>query len=186
MPSIEKNWTDYSQGSLQQTSNPLDFAISGRGFFRVSGPNGDLYTRNGSFHVNANGQLVTQDGYTVQGANGNPITLRPDQTVEADDRGNLTQGGQVAGQIQFVSFKDFSELSKQGQTYFRYGGSDKDISVAPGEMQQGKLEASNVPNTEAAVRLVSVMRQFEMLQKAVSIGAEMDKEAVEEVARSGS
>ncbi len=60
------------------------------------------------------------------------------------------------------------------------------MKAASGEIQQGKIESSNVPNAESAVRLVSVMRQFEMLQKAISIGADMNKQAIEEVARSGS
>lgn len=186
MPSIEKNWTDFSQGALQQTANQLDFGISGEGFFKVTGPAGSLYTRSGSFQMSATGQLETQDGYPLQSPNGKPIQLNPNQPVEVDARGVITQGGQAAGQIQLVTFKNLRELSKQGQTYFRFDGDDNEIRPATGAIQQGKIEASNVPNAEAAVRLVSVMRQFEMLQKAVSIGTDMNKQAIEEVARSGS
>ncbi len=122
MPSIEKNWTDFSQGTLQQTSNQLDFGISGDGFFAVNGPSGTLYTRNGSFRLSASGQLLTQDGYTVQDGNGNPILLDSNQPVDVDAQGTLTQGGQAVGQIQLASFKDLGGLSKQGSTYFQFGG----------------------------------------------------------------
>jgi flagellar basal-body rod protein FlgF len=186
MPSIEKNWTDFSQGPLQQTSNQLDFGISGEGFFRVKGPSGTLYTRNGSFRMSATGQIITQDGYPVQDSNGNAIQLDPNQQLQVSPTGIIAQGGQTVGQLQLTSFKNLSELSKQGQTYFTFGGADTDIKAASGEIEQGKVEASNVPNAEAAVRLVSVMRQFEMLQKAISIGTDMNKQALEEVARSGS
>jgi flagellar basal-body rod protein FlgF len=152
----------------------------------VTGPAGPLYTRNGSFRMSATGQLQTQDGYPVLGSNGAPIQLNPNQPVDVDTRGAISQAGQTVGQLQIFSFKNLGDLSKQGQTYFRYGGADTDIKNASGEIQQGKVETSNVPNAEAAVRLVSVMRQFEMLQKAISIGVDMNKEAIEEVARSGS
>src|ERR1700753_1410333 len=87
MPTIEKNWTDFSQGALQQTSNQLDFGISGDGFFKVTGPSGPLYTRNGSFRMSATGQLQTQDGYPVIGSNGNPIQLNPNQPGDVEHRG---------------------------------------------------------------------------------------------------
>ena len=186
MPDIVKNWTDYSQGALQQTANPLDLALAGQGFFAVNGPsNSTLYTRNGAFRINAAGQLVTQDGYTVLNTTGKPIQVDPAQPVTVDGGGNITQGGQNVGQLQISSFADNSALSKQGSNYFQFNGNPADIQAAPGEVEQGKVEGSNVTPAESAVRLVSVMRQFEMLQKAMSIGSDMNKQSIEEVARSG-
>jgi flagellar basal-body rod protein FlgF len=186
MPDIVKNWTDYSQGTLQQTSNQLDFAIAGQGFFAANGPNNTtLYTRDGSFNLNATGQLITRDGYTVRDRNGNPIQLDPNQPISVDSTGNISQNGQNVAQLQLASFGDPSQLTKQGATYFQYGGQPGGIQVATGEVQQGKLEGSNVAPAESAVRLVTVMRQFEMLQKAISIGTDMNRQAIEDVARSG-
>ena len=185
MPDIVKNWTDFSQGGIQPTGNPLDFAISGQGFFAVNGPSGTLYTRNGAFRMNTAGHLVTQDGYPLQGANGKPVQLDPAQAVSVDQNGAILQGGAQAGQLQLASFANLTDLSKQGLNYFQYNGKPADIQKAPGEVQQGRLEGSNVGSAESAVRLVTVMRQFEMLQKAVSIGSEMNKQAMEDVARSG-
>ncbi|MDQ2950047.1 MAG: flagellar hook-basal body complex protein, partial [Acidobacteriota bacterium] len=185
LPTIDKNWTDFSQGGLQQTSNQFDLAIAGNGFFAVNGPSGTLYTRNGSFRMSAAGQLLTQDGYTVADTKGNPIQLDPSQPVTVDAQGAIQQAGQDVAQLQVTSFDNLNELSKQGSSYFLFKGSATGIKAATGEVQQGKLEGSNVGSAESAVRLVSVMRQFEMLQKAISIGTDMNKQAIEEVARSG-
>ena len=185
MPFIDKNYTDFTQGGLQQTSNQLDFAIAGDGFFAVAGPAGPLYTRSGNFRMSVTGQLLTQDGYTVSDNTGRPIQLDPAQSVNVDPQGAIQQGGQTVGQMGITSFTNLNELSKQGATYFQFNGLPTDIKAATGEIQQGRIEGSNVGSAESAVRLVSVMRQFEMLQKAISIGTDMNKEAIEEVARSG-
>ncbi|HEX4771587.1 MAG TPA: flagellar basal-body rod protein FlgF [Bryobacteraceae bacterium] len=185
MPNIVKNWTDFSQGSLQQTSNSLDFGISGQGFFSVNGPNGTLYTRNGSFKLNAAGQLATQDGYTVRGTDGKPVQMDPAQAVNVGSDGVVMQSGNQVGQIQLAAFQNPSDLVKQGTNNFQFTGRPNEMKTAAGEIQQGKLESSNVAPADSAVRLVGVMRQFEMLQKAISIGTDMNKQAIEEVARSG-
>jgi flagellar basal-body rod protein FlgF len=185
MPTIQKNWTDFSQGLLQQTGSSLDFGIQGDGFFTVNGPSGQLYTRNGSFLMSSTGQLITHEGYTVRDNNGNPIQLDPTQPVEVSSSGAIRQSGQDVAQLQLTSFADLSALSKQGSTYFRFDGPQTDIRRGAGEIQQGRVENSNVGNAESAVRLISVMRQFEMLQKAIGVGTDMNKQAIEEVARSG-
>lgn len=185
MPTVQKNWTDFSQGLIQHTGNDMDTAILGEGFFTVKGPSGKLYTRNGAFLLSTAGQLITQEGYPLLDSNGNPIQIDPTVSLQIDTKGGVHQAGQTVGTMAMVSFADPHQLSKRGSTYFAYNGSDTDISVAPGEVQQDRIEASNVGSADSAVRLVTVMRQFEMLQKAISIGTDMNKEALEEVARSG-
>ena len=183
LPLIERPWTDFSQGELRPTGNPLDVALVGKGFFSVDGTGGPLYTRDGSFRVSAGGQLVTAEGYAVRGVDGNPIELSSSAPVEISPDGTVVQDGQTAGQIAVVDFADPAGLSKQGHNYFRPA---PELSAAPAsayEVQQGKLENSNASNAEGAIRLVSVMRQFEMLQKAAALGGEMNRKAVEEVAR---
>jgi len=185
MPVHEKNWTDFSQGNLRQTANPADLAISGNGFFTVTAPSGSLYTRNGAFQISSTGSLVTSEGYPVQGSDGKPLQVNPSLAWQLTPDGDLQQGGQIIGKLQPVSFADKTGLSKQGANYFLYGGPATSITPAEGQVQQGKLEDSNVGNAESAVRLVTVTRQFEMLQKAISIGAEMNQKAITDVARSG-
>ena len=186
MPLIERQWTDFSQGAIRPTGNPLDFALSGKGFFRVEGPNGPLYTRQGAFRFSPAGVLVTSEGYPVKLAGGGSLTAPSGAPLEVAPDGTVMQQGQPLGRLDVVSVDHPAGLAKQGNNYFRVADDAAAVPAASGvEVQQGKLESSNVGTAESAVRLVGVMRQFEMLHKAMSIGAEMNKKAVEEVARVG-
>jgi flagellar basal body rod protein FlgG len=187
MPVIEKPWVDLSQGALTPTGNALDVALSGKGFFGVSGPNGPLYTRNGGFHLAADGTLVTADGYPVRSTSGAPLTAQANLPIDISNDGTVQQSGQPIGQLDVADFTSTAGLAKQGSNYFRV----VDPSVKPAApsgttVEQGKLEASNTGTAESAVRLVGIMRQFEMLQKAVLIGNDMSKQAIEQVAKVGS
>lgn len=183
MPVIEKPYTDFSQGMLQATGNSLDVAISGRGFFTVSGPGGPLLTRNGSFRIDSAGKLVSAEGYAVQGTAGT-ITIPGKLPIEISGDGTVTQDGNVIGQLKILDLASGAAVSKQGNNYFR-APNPGEVVTAPADtsVEQGKLEASNSGAAESAVRLVSIMRQFEMLQKAASMGADMDKEAIEQLAK---
>jgi len=89
----------------------------------------------------------------------------------------------VVGRFAIVDFEDKAGLTKAGTTYFRYGGMQKTSSPTGTRIEQGRLEATNYQPAEAAIRLVSVLRQFETLQRAITLGAEMNRRAVEDVAR---
>ena len=187
MPVIESQWTDFSQGALRSTGGPLDFALSGKGFFAVNAPGGPLYTRQGAFQLSPAGVLVTSEGYPVRLTGGGSLQAQSADPLEVATDGTVSQQGQVLGKLDVVNFSDSSALAKRGNTYFRPAAvSAVPVAAADIEVRQGKLETSNVGTAESAVRLVSVMRQFEMLHKAISIGADMNKKAVEEVARVGS
>ena len=184
MPVIERPWTDHSQGSLHITGNPLDVAISGKGFFAVNGPSGPLYTRNGSFQLSPSGQLTTSEGYAVRDISGQPIQSQSQAPIEVGEDGSVTQGGQALGQLQIADFADRSMLQKLGNSYFMPSDPKAvPIPAAEATVQQGKTENSNVAPAESAVRLVGLMRQFEMLQKAITITTDMNKQALTEVAR---
>jgi len=186
LPVVERQWTDFSAGSLRVTNNPLDVALAGRGFLAVEGPSGPLYTRNGSFRLAADGALVASEGYPVRAAGGGTLRLEPGVPVEILPDGTVRQRGQAAGRLELVDFSA-GGLAKRGNTYFQAAGPAVRTATAAGtQVHQGKLEDSNVGAPESAVRLVSLMRQFEMLQKAVSLGSEMNRRALEEVARPGS
>ena len=184
LPLVDRKWTDFSQGVLQNTSNPLDLALAGNGFFAVNGPSGPLYTRNGSFQVSQAGTLVTSDGYAVSAQGGGTFTIDPASPVEVTPDGDVRQNGASIGQLDIVSFSDPNVLSKQGNNYFR--NSSKTVQAAAAtdvEVHQGQIENSNVNTPAAAVQLVGVMRQFEMLQKAITMSVDMDKKGIDEVAR---
>jgi hypothetical protein len=95
---------------------------------------------------------------------GKPATLDPAETLTVDSKGGIHQNGQEVARLVMAEMDAASKLMKQGQTYFRLEGPNPKLS-ASGEVHQGVLEGANVPVAEAAVRLVSVMRQFEMLQR---------------------
>ena len=186
LPVVESTWTDFSQGILHQTSNPLDFAIDGKGFFAVDSKAGVAYTRNGSFRLATNGTLTTPDGYAVRSVKGAPLKLDAAAGFEVASDGTVTQSGQVVGQLAVVDFTDAQVLSKQGSNYYRSAPKATPVQAKTAVVHQGRLEGSNVGSAESAVRLVNVMRQFEMLQRAAAIGSEMNGKAIEEVARVGS
>jgi flagellar basal-body rod protein FlgF len=182
LPVVERPWTDFAQGMLRPTGSPLDLALTGRGFFAVDGPSSTtLYTRNGNFRVSPAGLLVTAEGYPVRTVAGGNLQIQPTGAVEVSADGTVRQEGQDLGRIAIADFADTGSVYKQGASYFRSAQAPK--AAAGAQVQQGKLENSNVSAAESAVRLVSVMRQFEMLQKAVALGAQMNRQTVEEVAR---
>lgn len=180
LPVIESHWTDLRQGDLKNTGNPFDLAIDGEGFFAAQTPQGVRYTRNGSFRVSATGQLVTGEGHPVLSKLGTPIAVREDLPVEIRPDGSVVQPGQTTSQLGISTF-DVGAVNKEGHNYFAAipGATPKATTAA---VHQGKLETSNVAAPESAVRLVAIMRQFEMLQRAAGVGNELNKRAMEEIA----
>jgi len=183
LPVIESHWTDLSQGVLRTTGNSLDLAIDGSGFFTVRGPNSNLFTRNGNFRLSADGTLVTADGYAVLDSSGGTIRSRTEAPLEVSPDGDVTQQGQALGRIGVVNFASRSAIDKQGANYFHPADPNSKPSASGARVYQGRLEDSNAGAAEGAIRLVGIMRQFEMLERAAKLGAEMDRQAVEQVAK---
>jgi flagellar basal body rod protein FlgG len=181
LPLIQTHWTDLAQGTILNTANPLDFAIDGDGLFAVETHGGVRYTRNGRFRVSAAGVLTTLDGSPVRAQGGGTIQLTPNVPVDVLPDGTIQQSGASAGRIDISTF-DRGTLDKSGSNYF-VPANNSTAKPATGAVLQGKLEQSNVGAAESAVRLVAIMRQFEMLQKAMNIGNELNRKAIEEVAR---
>ena len=187
LPLIQRQWTDFSQGTLTPTGNSLDLGLSGQGFFALNSPNGNVYSRSGQFQISKTNQLQTAEGYTLRDVlnNGQPITVDPTQPIDISKDGTVQQNGITAGQIEIGGVENPAQaLAKLGGSYFIFSRQPAATTPVPAtEIHQGTLEQSNVPVADAAVRLVSIMRQFEMLQKAMSVGADMNKQAIEEVAK---
>lgn len=181
LPLIETHWTDYAPGTILNTSNPLDFAIDGDGLFAVDTKGGVRYTRNGKFRISAAGLLTAADGSPIRAQGGGNIQLTAGLPVDVFPDGTVQQSGASVGRLDISSFAP-GALDKAGANYFvpQTGSAAK---PATGAVLQGKVEQSNVGAAESAVRLVAIMRQFEMLQKAMNIGNELNRKAIEEVAR---
>ncbi len=118
LPVIERPWTDFSQGLLQPTGNAFDLALSGKGLFVVTGPSGPLYTRNGSFHLDEQGRLVSAEGYPLQSQDGTPLQLDPAKPAEVATDGTVLQAGQPAGRLRLVGIEDQGSFAKVGHSYF--------------------------------------------------------------------
>jgi flagellar basal body rod protein FlgG len=183
VPMIQRQWTDFGQGLLEPTNNPLDFGISGKGFFVVQGPSGPLYTRNGNFRFSTSGALVTSEGYPLLQENGQPFLANTAQPLEVSRDGDITQSGKSIGRIGLAEFQSTSSLAKFGSNFFANSTGQEPVGAIGAQIYQGKIEASNVSASHGAVRIVGLSRQFEMMQKAISLSNDMGKKAIEEVAK---
>ena len=186
MPDVKGQWTDFAQGTLQPTGSPLDFGIDGPGFFVAAGPKGPVYTRNGAFKLSGKGVLTTNEGFPVTSAKGGVIKTESQSPITVSSDGAVEQDGETIGQLDVVDFQDRTVLQKMGNSYFvNTNAKAKPVPVADPSVAQGRIEASNVAPAESAVRLVGLMRQFEMLQKAITITSDMNKKSFDELSRVG-
>src|SRR5262249_17222488 len=131
LPVIEKQWTDFTQGSLLPTGNPLNLGLSGTGFFALNSPTGVVYTRNGNVLISKLNQLESADGYTLRNVrdNGTPIVVDPSKSIAIDKSGVVSQGGQQIGQIEIADGPSGANvLSKLGSTYFASADPSKSLA----------------------------------------------------------
>lgn len=174
---------DLGQGELHQTNSPLDIAIEGHGYLPVTLPSGEIgYTRNGALQINAEGRLVTSDGYSVEG----DITIPPETqsvSIAADGTISATVPGETQpvelGKIQLAMFANPGGLAAQGGTLFKEtAASGAAVLGAPGEggagaVRQGMLEVSNVNVVEEMIDLISGQRAYEVNSRVVKAADDM-------------
>jgi flagellar basal-body rod protein FlgF len=149
-----------SEGALQQTGQPLDVAIQGPGFFGVQSPNGVLYTRAGHFALDAQGNLVTPQGYFVLSTAGTKIQAGPGATVSPD--GSITYQGKPAGQIAVYN-PTSGQIVDTGGGYFQATGAVPLLQTP--QLAPGYLEGSNVSAPEVLGAMIQVLRNFEAGQQ---------------------
>ncbi|MCU0826860.1 MAG: flagellar hook-basal body complex protein [Tabrizicola sp.] len=153
---------DLSQATLAQTGGSFDFAIQGEGFFLVETPQGERLTRAGSFTPNAEGELVTPDGYRLLDAGGAPVFVPPDAKVAMASDGTLSSNGEPIAQIGLWRPTDPLALRHQSGTLFDGGELEP---VENGIVLQGMLEESNVQPVSEIARMIEVQRAYELGQK---------------------
>ncbi|HEX3681823.1 MAG TPA: flagellar hook basal-body protein [Bryobacteraceae bacterium] len=183
MPIVERNWSDFSQGTLLDTGNLNDIALATPGFFVAQTSSGPLYTRGGHFRTSKQGILETREGYPVLATGGQPVRLDPSKPFVISESGQISQDGSSVAALQIIDADRADALTKRGGTYFMLSPSAKTVAVQDPQVLQGKVESSNVESSYAAVKLVGVLRQFEMMQRAVRIAGDMGKQSVEQVAK---
>ena len=173
----------FAQGTVQQTTNPLDVAIQGSGFFQITMPDGTTqYTRDGSFQVDNQGRLVTASGLPVASgvtvpANAKNVTIGSNGTVTASIPGQTAP--QAIGSITMASFLNPAGLEPQGQNLFAESPASGQASTgAPGAnglgtLSQGFLETSNVNVVQELITMIQTQRAYEMNSKAIQTSDQM-------------
>ncbi len=185
--------TDFQQGPVEFTGNPLDVAIVGEGFFKVQTPQGVAYTRAGNFRLDAQRRLVTPEGYPVL-ANGAPIIVDPGLAkgglitlpnerflINAD--GTVSVDGTEVGRLDVVTFADLSVLKKRGENLFVPSEGAQEIPVENPDLRQGYLEQSNADPLEEMVNLIEIQREFEAIQKGIKSETENTSRMIETYGR---
>ena len=173
----------FSQGNLQQSTNSLDMAVKGNGFFEIQMPDGtSAYTRDGSFQLSPQGQLVTNNGYLVQPgitvpANATAVSVGKDGTVTASIPGQATP--QTIGQLQLTTFINAAGLDPKGENlYAETEASGQPNNGTPGTngvgtIEQGFVETSNVNVVEELVQMIQTQRAYELNSKAIQVSDQM-------------
>jgi len=173
----------FTQGNLQLTSNPLDMAINGQGFFQVLLPDGTTaYTRDGQFHSDSQGALVASGGYHVQPAitipaNSLSVTVARDGTVSVTRAGSTTPT--TVGTIQLVNFVNAAGLQSMGENmYLETAASGTANTNTPGTnglglLQQSYVETSNVNVVEELVNMIQTQRAYEINSKSIQTADQM-------------
>lgn len=186
-PRLAVSQTDFSQGSLHFTGNPLDVAIMGDAFFKFNTPEGDYLSRQGGFLLSGDGTLVTPRGYPVQGTAGNIVVPPGTRHVHIAEDGQVFADDAMIGGIALFTVSDFKALEKQGHNMYRLrrGSSAEERAIAPNEagVAQGYMEKANVEVVYEMVNMIEVQRLFEAYQKVMQSSDTLDREAISKVAR---
>ena len=183
--------TDHSTGPLKKTGNRFDLAITGNGFFCIQTPDGIQYTRRGDFGIDANGNLVTQEGWPVVGeggeimvesqadfsdSEGHEFLVHEDGTVEVD--------GNSVGKLRIVEFSDPQKLTKVGNTNFTVGdNSGAETEATDYRISQGTVELSNVDAVRMMTELIETLRGYESYQKVIRSIDEVNAKSINEVGK---
>lgn len=170
--------TDFLQGGLEKTSNPLDIALRGEGFFEVMTPQGVRYTRDGSFTKDRDGRIITKEGYQLMGQNG-PIVIQGED-VNIDNTGRISVDGRNIDTIRIVTFEDLDQIIKQGDSLYQAAEQSIDSNA---EVVQKCIERSNVNPVSEMTEMITAFRAYEANQKAVRTHDETLERAVNDIAR---
>lgn len=182
-PKVGVSELDLAAGPMQETSNPLDLAIAGNGFFAVQSPEGEpRYTRDGGFLKDPDGTLRSRSGAAVLSDTNQPIVLPEGDVAVAADGTILVNGAQVA-RLQMVEFTAGQQLNKVGNGQFEAVNGALPQPAATAQLYQGYLEGSNVDMTESMVATMNLVRAYEANQRLLQIQDSTLKAAVNEVGK---
>lgn len=175
--SVIRNMTE---GRLQTTGGSLDLAISGDAFFTVSTPEGERYTRNGHFMLDADGRIVTQDGRPLLGESGTEFVIRPDETdISIAHDGTLSTSAGTKGRIALVQFTNPSDMETIGSSLYK---TDQTPEPAQGaKITQGSLEESNVEPIVEMTKMLEMVRAYQSVTNMMERANELARRAVRDI-----
>jgi flagellar basal-body rod protein FlgF len=168
-----------AEGQMTSTSNPLDVAISGDGYFEIETPTGPRYTRQGVFQLNANGELVTSSGARVLGDGGNSITLPANSsnvTITPDGTVSTEQG--PAGRLRVVRFEDEQAMIKVADGLYDPDGQDP-LPAEDIEVLQGMVEGSNVQGIIELTKMIDTVRSYTSTARLINDEHERQRRAIQ-------
>jgi len=173
---------DFTQGNIIGTGRSLDFALVGKGFFVIETPEGPLYTRNGMFRLDSNGQMVDTAGRIVGGESG-PITIPPNvglSQISVGNDGSIRAGGAAVGKFRLVDFGESEkELQQAGINCFHAPADAKPNAATNLVVKQGFEEGSNVQMVEELVDMIMVSRLYEANMQFVSVRRDASKSIID-------
>lgn len=175
--------SNFEQGGMDPTGNPLDLALNGEGMFGIEVDGEVQYTRNGQFNIDVNGALVTGDGMPVLNVGGGEIVLPTDATninITAD--GTITADGELVDQVGVYEFPENAALIRIGEN--RFINANNDVEEAqPGTAQvlQGMLETSNVNSVMETVKMTEILRSYQSTQRIIQNIEELEQRAIREI-----
>ncbi|MDB8551125.1 flagellar hook-basal body protein [Turicibacter sanguinis] len=181
--SIDQQILSLAQGDLITSDQSLDFAIEGNGFFTLQGPNGNLYTRDGRFHIDVTGTLVSQDGYPVlvRDDKGNQQTIKVNGDISVSQTGTFNVAN-INYQFVISNLTNVDQMAYQGDSTFTYNGvaqiQDGDYTI-----HQNMIESANVNATDALVQMIAVNRSLQTNSKVLTTIDETLKSSVSEIGR---
>ena len=172
-----------AEGQLHTTNNPLDVAISGKGYFTVEVDGEDRYTRNGSFKLSPDGELITTEGYLVLGDGDAPISIpatATDITITRD--GTISSSAGTAGRLKTVDFEDEQLLVKEAGSVFSTADNQEPIDQVTGEIIQGAIEGSNVQGVIEMTRMIDTTRSYTSMAKFIKEEHDRQLKAIQSLA----
>ena len=173
---------DFSTGPIEQTGNPLDFAIEGEGFFAVQTAAGQAYTRDGRFTLNQQGQVVTRNGDLVMGEGG-PVTLNATGgPISVSREGSISQDGQIAGTLRVSNFQTPAALEKAGNNLW-LATDEQPAPATDARVVSGFVEGANVNAVKELTDMIEISRAYTSVAKMIQQSDELRGSSIDKLAR---
>lgn len=177
------SWRDPTPGTISQTGNSLDVALSGPGFFAVETDRGERFTRAGRFALGSDGRLVDQEGNAVLNTQSRPIAIAPNDTrIEIQGDGTIRSENGVLGRLRVVRFEDDQALLAEGTRHFNANGQQPEEVARPG-IVQGAVEGSNVQSVLEMTRMMAELREFQFATQFLEREGERQQSAIDRLLR---